>query len=199
MHGNWPKIENLQRTAMANHLSIPRWLIGSALGAIVAAFLIGLLGMLTKVILTGNAVAYFASIAGAILSIAVAGPGCWLTLAIVFRLVAKRNLTAERPITYARAGILWGLAHSIFAILLCALMMAGSLTSLAYAASLLTGTAVTAAMIYLPPAPDHVFILAVPVGAGWIAGLIFGSMNRNRGRSVKRTGGSGDALSLATL
>jgi hypothetical protein len=164
-----------------------RRLIGSALGAIVAAFLIGLLGMLTKVLFTGNGVAYFASVAAAVLAILVAGPGCWVTLALAFWIVAKRNAGSQRQLAYSRAGLLWGIAHSLLAILLCGLQMIGSLAGGAYLVSLLTGTAVTAAMIYLPPAPDHLFILLAPVFAGWLAGLIFGRINRERRAGASRS------------
>jgi hypothetical protein len=181
-------LEMMGRDAMPDYRTSLRWLIGSALGAIVASFLIGLLGMLTKVLLTGNGVAYFASVAGAILAIAVAGPGCWWTLAIVFRAVAKRNAASQRRLSYAQAGLIWGLAHSLLAILLCGLEVIGSLTRSAYVISLLTGTAVTSAMIYLPPAPDHAFILLAPAVAGWVAGLIFGRINRNRPVKIPAAG-----------
>jgi hypothetical protein len=183
---------------MSEYPTTTRWLLGSALGAIIAAFLIGLLGMLTKVLLTGNGVAYFASVAGAILAILVAGPGCWLTLAIVFRVVAQRNAISRRPLPYARAGGLWGIAHSLLAVLLCGLQMISPLTSGAYLISLLTGTAVTSAMIYLPPALDGIVILLVPVFAGWLAGLIFGRINRRRPENISPTTSlGGDGVSRA--
>jgi hypothetical protein len=163
-----------------------RWLIGSAVGAIVAAFLIGLFGMLTKVLFTGNGVAYFASVAGAFLAILVAGPGCWLTLAIIFRITAKRNVASAQPVTYKRVGVLWGIAHSAVAICLCGLQMIAPLASAAYGLSLLTGTAVTSAMIYLPPAWDHLIILLVPAFAGWLAGALFSriAVRRRRDQSL---------------
>jgi hypothetical protein len=176
---------------MSERLGTMRWLATSALGAIVASFLIGLLGMFTKVLLTGNGVAYFASVAAAILAIGVAGPGCWLTLAIVFRAVAKRTTSTRRP-SYATAGLLWGVAQALLAIVLTALQMVPVLASAAYVVSIVTGTVLTAAMIYLPPAPDHFFILLSPVVGGWLAGVIFGRIGRNR-----RGGGSRQDVSGA--
>jgi YVTN family beta-propeller protein len=76
--------------------------------------------------------------------------------------------------------------HSVLALILTAFQMIPSLTTTSYVISLVTGTAVTSAMIYLPPAPDHVFILLGPVLGGWIAGLIFGSVNRGGRRAQSR-------------
>jgi hypothetical protein len=184
---------------MTEYPTTVRWLLGSALAAVAAAFLIGLLGMLTKVLLTGNGVAYFASVAGAILAVIVAGPGCWLTLAILFRVVAKHNATSQQWLAYSRAGLLWGIAHSLLAILLCGAQMLAPLTAGAYAIALLTGTAVTSAMIYLPPAPDHVFILLAPVFAGWVAGLIFGRVNRKRREGASSPGLRGDGAARVAV
>jgi hypothetical protein len=163
---------------MAGRLRAGGWLVGSFLGAVQAAFLIGLLGMLTKVLLTGNGVAYFASVAAAILAIPLAGPGIWLTLAAVFRLADRRDSQAGRVTSFRKVGLLWGLGHSVVAVVLCGIQMVPVLATAGYWVSIVTGTVATAAMIYLPPAPDHIFILLSPVVAGWLAGALFGALNR---------------------
>ena len=167
---------------MAQGLRTGRWLLGSGLGAIVAAFLMGLAGMLAKVLLTGNGVAYFASVAAAILNIPLSGPGIWLTLAVVFRWAARRDSSLGRPTAFRRAGLLWGVGHGVVALILCAVQMVPALTTVGYGVSIVTGTVATAAMIYLPPAPDHLFVLLGPIVSGWLAGAIFGAINKGRGR-----------------
>jgi hypothetical protein len=159
---------------MQSGLRIGRHLLASLLAAIAASFLIGLLGMLVKVAATGNGVAYFASVAGAILAIGVSGPGMWLTLALVFAWIDRRNAAAARPISRRTAGALWGVAHSVLAVILTALQAASGIGAAAYLLALVTGTAVTSAMVYLPPAPDHVLILLAPVLVGWLAGGLYG-------------------------
>jgi hypothetical protein len=162
---------------MASRLHVGRWIIGSAFGAVVDAFVIGLLGMLVKVFMTGNPVAYIYSVVGGLLSVPVAVLGVWWTLALAFWLAARRNETAARRLSYGRAGLLWGVAHSLVAVALCAMQTQPALIPFGFDLSLVTGTAVTASMIYMPLAPDHLLILLGPLVAGWLAGGLFGLLN----------------------